>query len=319
MLQSVPQCRGDSRRYGEVAIRSGSPSFAALAFRAGLELGVTVTIQQMEWDDEVLCLTLLRSVSRRMMGSWQRPPGSSQTIDTVFHTVRIEDDVMVIAPRRRIDNTRKSLWLHEILEIARAHNCSTIKCITSDRLTPTHHHEALLEHGFTQRSEGVVLGAAVEALDIRTPELLVDTAVTGRSLAAASRLNSALWGWPALDTALVTELLGGLAEIPERQRDKHDVVVWIDGQPAGIGNLAVDGDVATLGEGATLPECRRRGAYTALVDARLGIARDVGCRTVVAHTENPWAEEVLRSRGLEVVDRTKLYTLSEPLRETTDG
>ncbi len=273
----------------------------------------------MEWDDEVLCLTLQRSVSRRMMGSSQRPPGSSQTIATVFHTVRIENDVMVIAPRCCIDNTRKSLWLPEILEMARAHNCSTVECLTSDRLTPTHHDEALLEHRFTKRSEGVVLGAAVEVLDIRTPELVVETAVTGRSLAAASRLNSALWGWPALDPAVVTDLLGIMAEIPERQRDKHDVVVWIDGQPAGIGNLAVDGDVATLGEGATLPEYRRRGAYTAAVGARLRIARDVGCATVVAHTENPWAEGVLRSRGLEVVDRTKLYTLRKPIRETTAG
>ena len=244
------------------------------------------------------------------MGPSHRTPGKWEVLQTPFHNVRIVEDVMAVVPRYRIDNVRQNRWLPELLEVARNGNCSTIKCLTTQRLTPNHHHETLLEHGFTMQGEGDVLGELVNRLDIRTPELLVETTDTGRSLAAALRLSSALWGTPSMEPAVITAILDEIANIPVHERDKHDIVVWIDDQPAGIGNLAVDGDVATLGEAVTLPQYRHHGVYSATVDSRLQIANNIGCNQVIAHTNNRWATTVLRSRGLDVIDTTTLYTRS---------
>lgn len=266
----------------------------------------------MEWDDEVLCTVLERSFVRGMLLSSPRRPEKWESLPTPFHNVRIEDGVMAMAPRCRIDNTRKNLWLQETLELARDRNCSTISSLTTKRLTPSHHEEALLEHGFTKHSEGHILGAPVNALNIHAPQLHVETTGNGKpeTLGAALRVSSALWGTPSMEPAMVTAVTEALAEIQPHERMKHDVVVWINDQPAGIAHLNIGNDVGTLDAGATLPEHRRRGAYTATVDARLRIARSVGCRRVVAHTTSAFADGVLRSRGLQVIDTTTVYILN---------
>jgi hypothetical protein len=64
----------------------------------------------------------------------------------------------------------------------------------------------------------------------------------------------------------------------------------VAGTPVGAGALAVDGDLAWLGGGATLTPWRRRGVHTALIVARLRRAARRGCRWV-------WVETVEPTRG----------------------
>jgi GNAT superfamily N-acetyltransferase len=61
--------------------------------------------------------------------------------------------------------------------------------------------------------------------------------------------------------------------------------VSFDGEaPAGAGAIFFHGDVGWLGLGATLPEHRGRGSQGAILAARIGEARERGCRLVVTET-----------------------------------
>lgn len=56
------------------------------------------------------------------------------------------------------------------------------------------------------------------------------------------------------------------------------------GEPVGVGAMYVDGDVAWLGLGATLPTARRMGAQSALLRRRAEDARRLGCSLIVTET-----------------------------------
>ncbi len=267
-------------------------------------------LRRMECDDETLARTVDRSMLRRLRWRDDEGPGRRDAIWTPFHHAQVDDTQLLLSPRGRIDDTRRTQWLPEILELARTHGSATIRCLTSHRLTPGHHERAMLERGFTVEVEGHVLGTALDALPVRTPQRLVEVTGSGRSLAAAFRVSAALWGTPPMGPEVAAVVAEALADIPLEERSKHDVVVWLNHQPAAIARLMVDGDVGMLEAGATLPEYRHLGAYTATVDARLALARNVGCRRVLAHTEDAHAEKVLVSRGLEIIDTTRLYTLT---------
>lgn len=55
----------------------------------------------------------------------------------------------------------------------------------------------------------------------------------------------------------------------------------VDGVPAGAGFVAIRDGWAALASGSTLPDHRGRGIQSALVDARLTLARAAGCHTAV--------------------------------------
>lgn len=263
----------------------------------------------MTWDDDTLCQVVDRSMTRHLRWSGDGP-GRRDTLWTPFHHAHVDDTQLLLAPRLRIDHSRRSRWLPEIMELARDRACTTIRCLTTDRLTPAPHERALLDEGFTVEASGHVVGAALSSLELRTPQRLVEVTATPKSLTAALRVSSALWGTPSMDHEEVAAISEALAEVPLPERRRHDVVVWLNQQPAAIGRLMVDGGVATLQEGATLPELRHLGAYTAAVDGRLALARNIGCDRVLAHVEDAFAEKVLTSRGLDPIDATRLYTLT---------
>lgn len=264
----------------------------------------------MDCDDETLGRTVDRSMMRRLRWRDDERPGKRDAIWTPFHHVHVDDTQFLLAPRCRIDDTRKNLWLPEILQLAREHGSTTISCLTTNRLTPAHHQQALLDAGFTPEAEGHVLSATMDAALIRTPQRPVEITGSMRSLVAVFRVSTELWGTPSMGPEVAEAVSEALTEIPLEERMKHDVVVWLNHEPAGLGRLMVEGDVATLEAGATLPQYRHLGAYSAAVDARLMLARTVSCRSVVAHTESEWAQKVLISRGLDIIDTTQVYTLT---------
>jgi GNAT superfamily N-acetyltransferase len=63
-------------------------------------------------------------------------------------------------------------------------------------------------------------------------------------------------------------------------------LTYIDDQPAGAAAMYIDGDVAWLGIGSTLPEYRRRGVQQSLIAKRIANGLDLGVRYFVAETES---------------------------------
>jgi GNAT superfamily N-acetyltransferase len=61
-------------------------------------------------------------------------------------------------------------------------------------------------------------------------------------------------------------------------------VAWIDGEPAGMGFLFIDGEAAWCGIGMTRQAFRRRGAQSAVLAARVAAAREAGATVITTET-----------------------------------
>src|SRR5262245_44370007 len=79
-------------------------------------------------------------------------------------------------------------------------------------------------------------------------------------------------------------------------------IAWVDRTPVAVGTLQVEGDMAWLGGGATLPRWRRAGAHGALIAARLARAARLGSRWV-------WVQTNLPGRGQRDASRRNLVRM----------
>ncbi|HLW76300.1 MAG TPA: GNAT family N-acetyltransferase [Bryobacteraceae bacterium] len=61
------------------------------------------------------------------------------------------------------------------------------------------------------------------------------------------------------------------------RRNGPSFLAEVDGQPGAAGVLCIDGGVALFGGSATVPELRRRGLQSALLNERMRYAHDHGC------------------------------------------
>ncbi|TCS38547.1 acetyltransferase (GNAT) family protein [Paucimonas lemoignei] len=74
-------------------------------------------------------------------------------------------------------------------------------------------------------------------------------------------------------------------------------LAYSDGQAAGAAAMYIDGDVAWLGIGSTLPEYRRRGVQQSLIARRIADGLELGVRYFVAETAsfNASCENLMRA------------------------
>ncbi len=73
-----------------------------------------------------------------------------------------------------------------------------------------------------------------------------------------------------------------LGEAVARQENIVRLLAWVDGQPAGTGELAVRSGVAWLSADTTLIPFRGRGIQVAMQRRRLQLAREAGCGLAVS-------------------------------------
>lgn len=87
-------------------------------------------------------------------------------------------------------------------------------------------------------------------------------------------------------------------------------LVWIGDEPVGTGGFSVVGDVARLWGASVLPEFRGRGAYRALVAARLLGARAMGARLGLTKARMGTSGPILRSLGFRSHGSERCYEIS---------
>ena len=114
-------------------------------------------------------------------------------------------------------------------------------------------------------------------------------------------------GFSAPEDPLPAEL--HLAHVSADVPGTTALIGYVDGQPAGTGEVAIDGEVAWLSADTTLPQFRRRGVQTAIQHARLGIAREAGCTLAVTESMPGSASQ----RNMERLGFTVAYTRVEVL------
>ncbi len=98
-------------------------------------------------------------------------------------------------------------------------------------------------------------------------------------------------------------------------RELEFLMAWHGNQPAGIGMLYRAGKTALLCAGATLPEYRRRGCHTALVAARIRLAREQGCEEIFASAiPDGQSQTNMHRAGLRTVGATAAWRLDPDTR-----
>jgi GNAT superfamily N-acetyltransferase len=82
-------------------------------------------------------------------------------------------------------------------------------------------------------------------------------------------------GWSHMPE--LREILQDLGTITLAREATRCFLAEIDGAPAGAALLALHDGIALFGGSSTVPELRRRGTHTALLDARMRHAQESGC------------------------------------------
>ncbi len=97
--------------------------------------------------------------------------------------------------------------------------------------------------------------------------------------------------------------------------DGHFAIAYVDGQPAGTGELHIGDGIGWLTADTTLPQFRRRGVQAAVQRARLAAARDAGCELAMTEALPGSASQ----RNMERLGFRVVYTRVEALAPPVTG
>lgn len=129
-----------------------------------------------------------------------------------------------------------------------------------------------------------------------------------RSLRAAMNVEIHGWGRSLLDE----EALGRrLAEVLQdlETKTRFQFVAFIDGKPVSTGCCRIEGEVGRLYGAVTLPEYRLRGAYQAILSARLRQLRDLGATIALTRGRPLTSGRILVKSGFTVHGEENCYRL----------
>lgn len=95
------------------------------------------------------------------------------------------------------------------------------------------------------------------------------------------------------------QLRDGLAELRSglATRAGGRFLAYLDGEPAGTGGWSPAGEVLRLWGAGTTKAARGRGAYRAVLDARLRLARELGCTLGLTHGRVDTSSPILQRVG----------------------
>lgn len=129
-----------------------------------------------------------------------------------------------------------------------------------------------------------------------------------RTLRAASEVEMRGWmrsspGAEVLERQL-SEVIRDLEEATRFQ-----FVAFIEGEPVSTGCCRVDGEFGRLYGAVTLPEFRSRGAYRAILSARLRQIREVGATIALTRGRTLTSGRILVRAGFTVHGEEKCYRL----------
>jgi hypothetical protein len=130
-----------------------------------------------------------------------------------------------------------------------------------------------------------------------------------RSLRAAMDVETQGWGRTPSDDQ---EMVGRLAEVLQDldSATRFQYVAFIEGRPVATGCCRVEGEVGRLYGAVTLPEFRSRGAYQAILAARLRQIHDVGATIALTRGRPLTSGRILVKSGFRVHGEERCYRLA---------
>jgi len=114
-------------------------------------------------------------------------------------------------------------------------------------------------------------------------------------------------GWGAPAAALLHVNRAALADPVRRQRL---FVSFVDGEPAGVASMMLFERSAYLLGGVVLERFRQRGAYRALIEARLALAHAAGCVVATSHANAKTSAPLLARWGF--AEQFRFLSFSDP-------
>jgi len=161
--------------------------------------------------------------------------------------------------------------------------------------------ERLLRRGFTAsavRGMGVATDRSLAIPnDVRVSEVGLET--------LEGYLSTLSAGWGVTTTSVDRDVFR--SSIEESPRVAHHFMSFVDGEPAGTGALILRGDYGYLLGTQVLARFRGRGAYKALLAARLDLLRDRGMEYAVTHAMEETSAPILEHLGFETLFRSQVY------------
>lgn len=161
--------------------------------------------------------------------------------------------------------------------------------------------ERLRKRGMTE-DVSILMAAAIADLKIDPPPDITVVPVDLDNVETYAETNAAGWGAdPAPMIAFTRHLLHNPTGI------HHNFLATIDGRPVAAANYAALGRSAFFMGGVVLPEFRGRGAYRALLAARLSHAAARGIPLVTTHARRTTSAPILAALGFTQIGELPMF------------
>jgi hypothetical protein len=125
----------------------------------------------------------------------------------------------------------------------------------------------------------------------------------------AVKVETKGWNRPQMDASIIDSQYNQmLADL--QTWSAYAVVAYLRGTPVAVGRTRLFGEVARLSGAVTLPTSRGRGAYHAILKARLRIAREHGATLALTRARPATSAPILHRVGFADYNDERCYRLS---------
>jgi len=151
--------------------------------------------------------------------------------------------------------------------------------------------------------------SAETAQGVTSQDVQIELVCDERSLRAAMDVEIHGWGRSSLDEEEVGQRLAEVLQNLETATC-FQFVAFIEGKPVSTGCCRIAGEVGRLYGAVTLPEFRLRGAYQAILSARLRQIRDLGATIALTRGRPLTSGRILTKSGFTVHGEERCYRLT---------
>ena len=198
--------------------------------------------------------------------------------------------------------------LAEALDLARAQGRPILRWWVDQRTSPVDTEAQLAGLGMRLVERLEVLALAVDT-EVPVPEDVTVVPVTDRAgVELAARIQAEVFDLSPMSRAQVDDLTRSVT-LPEAERLIRCYVAYVDGEPAAAAGSTVDGDALRFWDGSVQPAYRGRGAYRALVAARLRDARTTTADFALVKAVDDTSAPILKRLGFQPYGEQRCWSI----------